>query len=140
MTIKPTGDAVISGNLDVSASNARTSIKAYNTTEGYTSYIELEAKWDSQGYLHFESNKPGAHYLFLTVKNGLHMYCGNNLVHMYKDTTIDGNLDVGTTGNNSIKYMEQELLLHTLYLQPIMVIILIGGSKMAIILKHGLIY
>ena len=65
----------ISGNLDVSVSNARTSIKAYNTMEGYTSYIELEAKWNSQGYIHFESNKPGAHYAF-TVTDDLHMYCG----------------------------------------------------------------
>ena len=51
LTMKPTGDAVISGNLDVSVSNARTSTKAYITTEGYTSYIELEAKWNSQGYI-----------------------------------------------------------------------------------------
>ena len=29
-----------SGHLDVSVSNTRTSIKAYNTMEGYTSYIE----------------------------------------------------------------------------------------------------
>ena len=64
ITLKPTGDASISGNLDVSVSNARTSIKAYNTMEGYTSYIELEAKWNSQGYLNFESNTPGVHLLF----------------------------------------------------------------------------
>ena len=51
----------------------------------------------------FEPNKPGAHYLYSTVSDDLHMYCGNNLVHMYKYTTIDGNLDVGTTGNNSIQ-------------------------------------
>ena len=91
-------------NLDVSVSNARTSINAYNTMEGFTSHIELEAQWNSQGYLNFESNKPGAHYLFLTVKGDLHMYCGNNLVHMYKDTTADGNLDVGQSqAQTSIK-------------------------------------
>ena len=44
LTIKPTGDVAISGNLDVNVSNAPSSAKAYNTTEGYTSYIELEAK------------------------------------------------------------------------------------------------
>ena len=42
LTIIPTGGAVISGNLDVSVSNARTSIKASNTMDGYTSYTELE--------------------------------------------------------------------------------------------------
>ena len=55
------GNTTISGNSDVSVSNARTPIKTYNTMEGYTSYIELEAKWNSQGYLNFESKKPGAH-------------------------------------------------------------------------------
>ena len=73
--------------LDVSVSNAPTSIKAYNTTEGYTSHIELEAKWNSQGYLNFESNRSGANYLLLTVKDDLHMYCGNNLIHFYKPTS-----------------------------------------------------
>ena len=68
--------------------------------EGYTSYIELEAKWNTQGYLNFESNKPGAHHLFLTDKDDLHMYCGTNLVHMSKDT-IDGNLDVGACASSS---------------------------------------
>ena len=56
--------------------------------DGYTSYIELEAKWNSsQGYINFESNRPGAHYVFTTVKDDLHMYCGNNLAHFYKTTT-----------------------------------------------------
>ena len=53
----------------------------------YTSYIELEAKWNSHGYVDFESNRPGALYVFITVKDELHMYCGNNLVHFYKTTT-----------------------------------------------------
>ena len=93
--IYDTGNTTISGNLNVSVSNARTSIKTNNTMEGYTSYIELETKLNSQCYLNSESNKPGAHYLFLTVKDDLHMYCGTNLVYMYKYTTIDGHLDVG---------------------------------------------
>ena len=65
LTIKPTGDVSIRGNLDASVSNARTSMKAYNTTEGYTSYIGLEAKWDSQGYLKSEPNKSGANCFIL---------------------------------------------------------------------------
>ena len=39
--ISTTGDASISGNLDVSVTNARTSVQAYNTMEGYISYTEL---------------------------------------------------------------------------------------------------
>ena len=57
--------------------------------DGYTSYIELEAKWNSQGYINFEPNRPGAHYSLITVKGELHMYCGDNKVHMYKNTSID---------------------------------------------------
>ena len=72
--------------------------------EGYTSYIELEAKWSSQGYVNFESNRPGALYVFITVKDDLHMYCGKNKVHMYRDASVDGNLDVGTSqAQTSIK-------------------------------------
>ena len=103
-TLKPTGDAAISGNLDVNVSNSPSPIKAYNTMDGYTSCIQLEAKWNSQAYMKFESNKPGALYVFITVKDDLHMYCGNNKVHMCTDTSIDGNLDVGQSqAQTSIK-------------------------------------
>ena len=83
----PNGNSTISGNLDVSVSNARTPIKANNAMCEYTSYIELEAKLNSQGYLSFESNRSGTNYLSLTVKDDLHMYCGNSLVHFYKPTS-----------------------------------------------------
>ena len=43
-------DTTMSGNLDVNVSNNRSSINAYNTMDGFTSYIELEATWNSQGY------------------------------------------------------------------------------------------
>ena len=43
------GNTSISVHLDVGVNNARTSIKAYNTMDGNTSYTELEAKWNSQG-------------------------------------------------------------------------------------------
>ena len=36
-----------------------------------------------------------------SVKDDPYMYCGNDPVHMYKHTTIDGNLDVGATSSNS---------------------------------------
>ena len=55
--------------------------------EGYISYIELEAKWKSQGYLNFESNKPATHCLVLTVNDELYLHCGDNKVHFYKTST-----------------------------------------------------
>ena len=30
------------------------------------------------------------------------MYCGNDIVYIYEDATLGGNLDVDSTGNNSI--------------------------------------
>ena len=80
-------NVLIDRNLDVNVSNSQSSIKAYNTMDPYSSYIELVAKWNSQGYVNFESNGPGALYVFITVKDDLHMYCGNNLVRFYKTTT-----------------------------------------------------
>ena len=86
LSIKSNGNTT-SGNLDVSVSNTRTSIKAYNTTDGYIFYVELEAKWNSQGYLKFESNRVGEVDIFLTIRDDLYMYCGDNRVHFYKTTT-----------------------------------------------------
>ena len=43
----------------------------------------------------FLTTSPGTSYLFLAVKQYPYLYGGNNKVHMYKDTTIVGNLDVG---------------------------------------------
>ena len=39
--------------------------------------------------MNVESNRPGALYVFITVKEDFHMYCGNNRVHFYKTTTND---------------------------------------------------
>ena len=55
--------------------------------DGYTAYTELEAKWNTQGYLDFEPNRPATSYIFLTVESDLYMSCGKNLVHFYKPTT-----------------------------------------------------
>ena len=62
-----------------------------------------------------------------------------NKVSTTGDASISGNLDVGTTSNNSTKIHGTKMLLHMLYLKPITVIIQIGISKMDHIPKHGLI-
>ena len=38
-----------------------------------------------------------------SLKDKVYMYVGNDIVYIYEDTTIAGNLDAGSTGNNSIK-------------------------------------
>ena len=57
----------------------------------------MEARWRDQGFIHFKTNYT-AGYLFFAVKDALrdkiYMYCGNDTVHIYEDTTISGNLGV----------------------------------------------
>ena len=66
----------------------------------------MEARWRDQGFIHFKTNYT-AGYLFFAVKDALrdkiYMYCGNDIVYIYENTTIGGDLDVGSTGDNSIK-------------------------------------
>ena len=99
-------DTTISGNLDVGPSQAQTSIKAYVNHAGSTGHIEMEARWREQGFIHFKTNYT-AGVLFFAVKDSLrdkiYMYCGNDIVYIYENTTIGKNLDVGSTGDNSIK-------------------------------------
>ena len=105
---------------------------------GITSYVELEARWANQGFLNFSTTHSDAYLLFY-VKD-THTCIGNNLVHMCKYTTTDGNLDAGTTGNNSIQNTWDRSCYFIRCICNIVVIILIGISKTAIILKHGPIY
>ena len=55
LTLKPTGDAVISGNLDVGQDQAQTSIKAYVNHAGRQGNVETEAMWNTQGYSNFNT-------------------------------------------------------------------------------------
>ena len=38
-----------------------------------------------------------------SLRDKVYMHIGNDIVYIYGDTTIGGNLDVGSTGNSSIK-------------------------------------
>ena len=66
----------------------------------------MEARWRDQGYIHFKTNHTAGLLLFAvkdSLRDKVYMYCGNDIVYIYEDTTIAGNLDVGSTGDNSIK-------------------------------------
>ena len=54
LSIKSNGSAVLSGNSDVGQDQAQTSIKIYVNHIGKTGYVEMEAKWASQGFIHFK--------------------------------------------------------------------------------------
>ena len=53
LVVNQNGDTTISGNLDVGPSQAQSSIKAYVNHIGKTGYVEMEARWSSQGFIHF---------------------------------------------------------------------------------------
>ena len=55
LIVNQNGDATISGNLDVGPSQAQSSIKAYVNHIGKTGYVEMEARWSSQGFIHFKN-------------------------------------------------------------------------------------
>ena len=104
--VSTTGDASISGNLDVGQDQAQTSIKTYVNHVGKTGYVEMEARWANQGYTHFKTNQTDG-LLLDDVKDSLrdnvYMYIGNDIAYVYEDTIIGGSLNVAPTGNNSIK-------------------------------------
>ena len=72
----------INGNLDVGSSQAQTSIKAYVNQAGYQGNIQIEARWRSEGFIHFNTNY-SLGYMFLVVKDSLYQYCGNNTAYLY---------------------------------------------------------
>ena len=79
LTIKPTGDTTISGHLDVGQDQAQTSIKAYVNHIGYTGNVQIEARWRSQGFIHFNTDYPEGLLLF-AAKDDLYMYVGIEIV------------------------------------------------------------
>ena len=50
LTVNQNGNTSISENLDVGPSQAQSSIKAYVNHSGKTGYVEMEARWSSQGF------------------------------------------------------------------------------------------
>ena len=75
MTIKPTGDTSISGNLDAGIAQAQTSIKSYVNHAGYQGNIQIGPRWRSQGFIHFNTNYEVG-LLSFAVKRDLYMYVG----------------------------------------------------------------
>ena len=86
LSIKPTGDAAISGNLDVGGGAASSIVKAHVNHEGSTGFIQMEAKYRNQSFLSFDTTYVNG-YIFLEVKNAYYMYCGGDLVHFDKLTS-----------------------------------------------------
>ena len=62
-------------------------VKAHVNHVGNTGFIEIEAMWRNQAFLNFTTDWADGGYLFVTINNGYYMYCGNNIVYLYKPLT-----------------------------------------------------
>ena len=62
LSIQSNGNTTISGNLDVGPSQAVTSIKAYVNNAGHQGNVEIEARWNSQGYLNLNTSNADGLY------------------------------------------------------------------------------
>ena len=82
------GDTSISGTLNVGPAQATTSIKAYVNHAGHQGNVEIEARWNTHGYINFNTTASDG-LLFIATKYVICMYCGLNIICVlfYKPTT-----------------------------------------------------
>ena len=71
---------------DVGTTQAQTPIKAYVNHAGHQGNVEIEAMWNTQGYINFNTAASDG-LLLIATKDVLCMYCGINSVYLYKPTT-----------------------------------------------------
>ena len=70
-----------SWNLDVGVGASQTSIKAYVNHLGHQGNVELEARWISQGVIHFNTTNPDG-LLLIAAKDDLYLYCVLNIIYL----------------------------------------------------------
>ena len=115
------GDISLPGMLDIGTpayTNSR--IRCNAEVGGYTGYAESKAASSYDMLLNLSTTRTDGGWMYFKINNDdyIQLPSSDNKVNIYKDTTKSGNLDVGSTGNNSItKNMEQELLPHMLNLK-----------------------
>ena len=85
-SIQSNGNTTTGGNLDAGTAQAVTSIKAYVNHAGRQGNVEIEARWHSQGFTHFNTTNPDG-LLLIAAKDDLCLYCGLNIRCFYKPTT-----------------------------------------------------
>ena len=86
LSIQSNGNTTIRGNLDVGPSQSVTSVKAYVNHARHQGNVGIEARWNSQGFIHFNTTSPEG-LLLIATKDDLYLYCGLNIIYFYKPTT-----------------------------------------------------
>ena len=77
------GNTTIGGNLDVGLGASVTSIKACVNHAGNQGIIKIEAKWRSQGFIHFNTDCADG-LLLIAIEGDLYMYCGLSIyIYIY---------------------------------------------------------
>ena len=98
--VSTTGDATISGNLDV-GSGPSSRIGSNASASGYTAYSEVNtaSPWDL--WINLETIYPNGGWMYFKINNDSCMQLSGsaNKVNIYKDTAITGRLDVGENPN-----------------------------------------
>ena len=79
---------------------------------GYTGYAKLRAATSYDMFLNLSTTRTEGGRMYVKINNDGYMQLSSsdNKVTIYKGTTISGNLDVGSTGDNQQTHMEQGLL------------------------------
>ena len=72
LSIKPTGDVAISGDLDVGVGAASSIAKAHVNHEGSTGSLQLEARWRNQSFVSFDTTYVNG-YVSFEIENDYYM-------------------------------------------------------------------
>ena len=83
LTVNQNGNTKINGNLDVG--QTQTSIKAHVNNGGHTANLEIDARYQYEGYINFNTTYSHG-LLILATEQVLYMYCGLNQIYFYKPT------------------------------------------------------
>ena len=87
LTVNQNGNTTIDGNLDVGVGETKSNVKAHVNHAGNTGFIEIEVMWRNQAFINFTTGWADGGYLPVTINSGYYMYCGNNIVYLYKPLT-----------------------------------------------------
>ena len=101
-----TGNIELPGWLDIGTSGYTNSrIRCNADVNGYTGYAELRAASSYGMYLNLSTTRTDGGWVYFKINNDSYMQLSgsDNKVNIYKDTTISGNSDVGSTGDSQIK-------------------------------------
>ena len=100
------GDISLPGVLDICTSGYTNSrIRCNAAVGGYIGYAELKAANSYDMFLNLSTTRTDGGWMYFESNNDdfVQSSSSGNRVNIYKDTAISGNLDAGTTGNNSMK-------------------------------------